>query len=39
MSEEEFLDNLCQDMVDLENECWPDGNQNNTLGGCLPYEE
>lgn len=42
MSEEEFLDNLCQQMVELEEECWPDEPrkvESNILGGCLPYEE
>lgn len=36
VSEEDFLDNLSQDMIDLENECWPVIDEN--LGGALPYE-
>ena len=38
VSVEDFLDHICQDMIDLENECWPEATQDETIGGCLPYE-
>ena len=39
VSVEDFLDHICQDMIDLENECWPEATQSDDLGGCLPYEK
>ena len=38
VSVDDFLDHISQDMIDLENECWPEPMKDETLGGCLPYE-
>ncbi len=41
MTEEEYLDHIWQDMVELENELYPDEQPqvSNILGNCLPYEK